>query len=114
MKKYLTIAIFTVLLLFTGGALQAQTNSQDQDLTFVYLCCDFSIDKGQLTQIISETFNDNRDIYNQERSNPHIFYLSDNMSPKVIFMNVDTLRNNEENFEEYIFHIVHQSEKQKM
>lgn len=102
MKKHLTIAIITVLLFFTGGILQAQTNRQDQDLTFVYLCCDFSIDKGQLTQIISETFNDNRDIYNKERSNPHIFYLSDNMNPKVIFMNVDTLRNNEENFEEYI------------
>ena len=75
-------------MLLSHSYINAQ-NKKDQQLTFVYMCSDYSTDRSKLVSVINLRI-------------PYIFYLSDDLDPKVIFMNVDTLLNNEEDFENKI------------
>lgn len=99
MKKLYSVLFILLCLVMTN---QSYAQKIDQPLTFVYMCCDFSTNKSELTRIVSEMYDQAIDLYDESRNVPYIFYLSDNLDPKVIFINVDTMLNNEDEFEEKI------------
>ena len=88
-------------MLLSHSYINAQ-NKKDQQLTFVYMCSDYSTDRSKLVSVINEMYSQATDVYDETLRIPYIFYLSDDLDPKVIFMNVDTLLNNEEDFENKI------------
>lgn len=88
-------------MLLSHSYINAQ-NKKDQQLTFVYMCSDYSTDRSKLVSVINEMYSQATDVYDETLRIPYIFYLSDDLDPKVIFMNVDTLLNNEEEFENKI------------
>ena len=90
-------------MLLSHSYINAQ-NKKDQQLTFVYMCSDYSTDRSKLVSVINEMYSQATDVYDETLRIPYIFYLSDDLDPKVIFMNVDTLLNNEEDFEnKYVY-----------
>lgn len=88
-------------MLLSHSYINAQ-NKKDQQLTFVYMCSDYSTDRSKLVSVINEMYSQATDVYDETLRIPYIFYLSDDLDPKVIFMNVDTLLDNEEEFENKI------------
>ncbi|MBO7260568.1 MAG: hypothetical protein J6U97_03645 [Bacteroidaceae bacterium] len=66
------------------------------------MCSDYTTDRSLLVNIVNDMYKQATDTYDETLRIPYIFYLSDDLDPKVIFMNVDTLLNNEEEFEDKI------------
>lgn len=101
MNRFVYITASILCMLLSHSYINAQ-NKKDQQLTFVYMCSDYSTDRSKLVSVINEMYSQATDVYDETLRIPYIFYLSDDLDPKVIFMNVDTLLNNEEDFENKI------------
>lgn len=101
MNRFVYITVSILCMLLSHSYINAQ-NKKDQQLTFVYMCSDYSTDRSKLVSVINEMYSQATDVYDETLRIPYIFYLSDDLDPKVIFMNVDTLLNNEEDFENKI------------
>lgn len=98
MKRFFLLLFLSSL--FTMADLSAQDNApntKDLPLNFIYISHDRTTNTTALTRTLKEIYDIAYDPYQSATAVPHIFYLADDVSPKVIYMNIG--KNNFKEFE---------------